>query len=266
MWSFVLSNISSSVGLDIHSLFCTSYQVRIFVVRSEVTHAKTLQPFLYHEGIGCASWRTRWPRAVSWRTRTASRGTIPTTAGRRWKSCHKFNIKFQTYREMQLNLMSENEVFHVLFVPYWKKQGVPCPRRPGLGWLRFEEFPGWWVATVATYCPSRVVENSKSKSTKPSPRGHGTPCILRDVYLWVVSVLLHRLTNKSTLLSCDLVEQIRNLVLSVIPFFCSETWSKDGGWGRSGGIIQLYRGHGRRSQRHNGRNLISSMSSSALWF
>ena len=56
-------------------------------------------------------------------------------------------------------------------------QGVPCPRRTGLGWLRFGEFPGWWAATVATYCPSRVAEHPKSKSTKPSPRGHGTPCI-----------------------------------------------------------------------------------------
>ena len=60
-------------------------------------------------------------------------------------------------------------------------QGVPCPRRPVLGWLRFGEFPGWWAATVATYCPSRVVEHPKSKSTKP--RGHETPTIpLRHVY------------------------------------------------------------------------------------
>ena len=38
--------------------------------------------------------------------------------------------------------------------------------------------PGWRAATVATYlyCTSRVVEHSKSKSTKPSPRAHGTPC------------------------------------------------------------------------------------------
>ena len=27
--------------------------------------------------------------------------------------------------------------------------------------------PGWWAATVATYCPGRVVENPKSKSTQP---------------------------------------------------------------------------------------------------
>ena len=40
---------------------------------------------------------------------------------------------------------------------------------PGLGCLRFCEFPpGWWAATVSTYCPSRMVEHPKSKSTQPS--------------------------------------------------------------------------------------------------
>ena len=42
--------------------------------------------------------------------------------------------------------------------------------------LDLRSSPGWWAATVATYCPSRMVEHPKSKSTKPSPRGHGTPC------------------------------------------------------------------------------------------
>ena len=40
----------------------------------------------------------------------------------------------------------------------------------GLGLLRFGEFPGWWAAIVAAYCPSRVVEHAKSKSTQPSRR------------------------------------------------------------------------------------------------
>ena len=45
------------------------------------------------------------------------------------------------------------------------------------GWLVVEYFgwvgldlgssPDWWAATVATYCPSRMVEHSKSKSTQP---------------------------------------------------------------------------------------------------
>ena len=34
--------------------------------------------------------------------------------------------------------------------------------------------PGWWAPTVATYYLSRMVEHPKSKSTKSSPRGHGT--------------------------------------------------------------------------------------------
>ena len=38
-----------------------------------------------------------------------------------------------------------------------------------LGWvdLDFGSSPGWWAATVATYCPNRMVEHPKSKSTQP---------------------------------------------------------------------------------------------------
>ena len=48
-----------------------------------------------------------------------------------------------------------------------------------LGWVDLDlgSSPGWWAPTVATYCPCRVVEHPKSKSTKPSPRAHGTPCM-----------------------------------------------------------------------------------------
>ena len=41
---------------------------------------------------------------------------------------------------------------------------------PGcLGWVDLDlgSSPGWWAATVAIYCPSRMVEHPKSKSTKP---------------------------------------------------------------------------------------------------
>ena len=36
--------------------------------------------------------------------------------------------------------------------------------------------PGWWAATVATYCPDRMVEHPKSKSTKPCARPPGSRC------------------------------------------------------------------------------------------
>ena len=47
-----------------------------------------------------------------------------------------------------------------------------------LGWVDFDlgSSPGWWAATVATYCPSKVVEHPKSKSSEPSPPGDGPPC------------------------------------------------------------------------------------------
>ena len=44
--------------------------------------------------------------------------------------------------------------------------------------------PCWWAATVATYCPSRVVEHPESKLTKPSLRGHGTPCTYYRRFQW----------------------------------------------------------------------------------
>ena len=36
--------------------------------------------------------------------------------------------------------------------------------------------PGWWATTVATCCPSRMVEHPKSKSTKPCARPLGSHC------------------------------------------------------------------------------------------
>ena len=38
---------------------------------------------------------------------------------------------------------------------------------PGLALRRFGEFLSWWAAIVASYCPSRVVEHPKLKSTQP---------------------------------------------------------------------------------------------------
>ena len=40
-----------------------------------------------------------------------------------------------------------------------------------VGWVDSElgSSPGWWAATVATYCPSRMVEHSKSKSIPTQP-------------------------------------------------------------------------------------------------
>ena len=41
-----------------------------------------------------------------------------------------------------------------------------------MGWvdMDLELFPpDWWVHTVDTYCPGRMVEQPKSKSTQPEP-------------------------------------------------------------------------------------------------
>ena len=38
-----------------------------------------------------------------------------------------------------------------------------------LGWVDLDLWSsaGWWAATVAIYCPNRMVEHQKSKSTQP---------------------------------------------------------------------------------------------------
>ena len=43
----------------------------------------------------------------------------------------------------------------------------------GLGFVDLDlgSSPGWWAATVATYCPSRMVEHPKSKSIQPRSYG-----------------------------------------------------------------------------------------------
>ena len=48
-----------------------------------------------------------------------------------------------------------------------------------LGWVDFDlgSSPGWWAATVDTYCPSRMVEHSKSNSTQPSLSPDAPDCI-----------------------------------------------------------------------------------------
>ena len=53
-----------------------------------------------------------------------------------------------------------------------------------LGWvdLDLESSPGWWAASVATYCPSRMVEHPKSNSTQPS-RSPDAPDCRRFVHL-----------------------------------------------------------------------------------
>ena len=65
-----------------------------------------------------------------------------------------------------------------------------------LGWVDLDlgSSPGWWAATVATFCPSRVVEHPKSKSTKPSLRGHGTPCTHLFISSFILISILHYCT------------------------------------------------------------------------
>ena len=52
-------------------------------------------------------------------------------------------------------------------------QGDSGGRIPRFVDLDLGSSPGWWAATVATYCPSRMVEHPKSKSTQPRYTQYG---------------------------------------------------------------------------------------------
>ena len=54
-----------------------------------------------------------------------------------------------------------------------------------VGWVDSElgSSPDWWAATVATYCPSRMVEHPKSKSTLPNCRTR-CPTLYKTFMLW----------------------------------------------------------------------------------
>ena len=56
-------------------------------------------------------------------------------------------------------------------------QGHPEGQRPGLGWLHLVSSSGWWAATIATYCLSRMVEHCKSNQDQPNsaPRSSRSP-------------------------------------------------------------------------------------------
>ena len=54
-----------------------------------------------------------------------------------------------------------------------------------LGWVELD-FGSSLGATIATYCPSRLVEHPKFKSTEPSPPGDGSPCTVKIAYIVTV--------------------------------------------------------------------------------
>ena len=62
-------------------------------------------------------------------------------------------------------------------------------RLANLGWVDLDlgSSPCWWAAPVATYCPRRMMEHPKSKSTEPSAPGDWPPCkyILTPTELYV---------------------------------------------------------------------------------
>ena len=62
-----------------------------------------------------------------------------------------------------------------------------------LGWVDLDlgSSHGWWAATLATYCPSRMVEHPKSKSAQPR---YSTPAYMVHGYkvFWHTRSILER--------------------------------------------------------------------------
>ena len=67
-----------------------------------------------------------------------------------------------------------------------------------LGWVDLDlgSSPCWWAATVATYCPSRMVEHSKSKSTQPTDKPPAPPCMALMMFVQMLFVIMERVCVK----------------------------------------------------------------------
>ena len=67
-----------------------------------------------------------------------------------------------------------------------------------LGWVDLDlgSSPGWWAASVATYCPSRMVEHSKSKSTQPTDKPPAPPCMALMMFVQMLFVIMERVCVK----------------------------------------------------------------------
>ena len=59
-----------------------------------------------------------------------------------------------------------------------------------LGWVDFDlgSSPGWWATTVDTYCPSRMVEHPKSKSTNQVTNHYPHPVLDLDYEIAIISL------------------------------------------------------------------------------
>ena len=64
-----------------------------------------------------------------------------------------------------------------------------------LGWVDLDLgcLTGRWAVLQLWCCPSKTVEHPKSKSTQPSPRGDGSPCIVFAKFLQIEHVSVRSL-------------------------------------------------------------------------
>ena len=83
-------------------------------------------------------------------------------AGKKMTFLHQVNII-----TCGMVLLTQYSIVEITFIRMTLVQGDSGGLR--LGWVDLDlgSSPGWWAATVATYCPSRMVEHPKSKSTQP---------------------------------------------------------------------------------------------------
>ena len=76
-------------------------------------------------------------------------------------------IKFESIIAIPLGPSMSSLPQHMTLI--WKNffvrtTGWPGRSRTGFGWLDLGSSQGWWAASVATYCPIRIVEHSKTKN------------------------------------------------------------------------------------------------------
>ena len=98
--------------------------------------------------------------------------------------CHLTTLYFDILFQLLFRVQSCVEMpngYHLPSVQGWKKRGRRVRPRAIAGLYRVRQVvvhlasvdknlgssPGWWAATVATYCPSRLGELPKFLSTEP---------------------------------------------------------------------------------------------------
>ena len=129
------------------------------ILNEESTYSRSLKESLYLTiNVSLSPAARRWRKRRAWSCRRCCRDRV--RGGRppecrldtRWEGRGSTTPRHLGIRSW--NKVGRYRVTHLL---------------ADLGWVDYDfgSSPGWWAATAATYCRSKMVQHPKSKSTQP---------------------------------------------------------------------------------------------------